>query len=292
MMIRPVRSDADLDVWAALKTAVTPNEPVSADQLRHGSHPDRLLLLAELDGQAVGSGIADRSHFHGYCFVEPRVLPDARGRGVGRSLFEALCEHARGLGLARLTTFVDGGDERSYAFALRRDLVEVDRQVEQVRSIGAEPAPVAPGGIELVAVSARPELLARSYDEVAVQAYRDLPLPGTVEIVSEEWQDEEATLPAGSFAALADGAVVGYAGLLERAEPGTAEHGLTAVRREWRRRGVATALKRAQLAWAAGAGLRELVTWTQRGNEAMQSLNDRLGYVTRSVVLTMRGPLP
>jgi GNAT superfamily N-acetyltransferase len=291
-MIRQATSDADLELWAALKTAVTPNEPVSAEQLRHGSHPERVLLLAELDGKAVGCGVADRSHFPGYCYVEPRVLSEARGRGVGRALFEALCEHARGLGLAQLTTFVDGGDERSHGFALRRGLVEVDRQVEQVRRIGAEPAPVAPGGIELVAISARPELLARSYEEVAVEAYRDMPLPGAVEIASEEWQEEEATLPAGSFTALADGAVVGYAGLLQRAEPGTAEHGLTAVRRAWRRRGVATALKRAQLAWAAGAGLRELVTWTQRGNEAMQSLNDRLGYVTRSVVLTMRGPLP
>jgi GNAT superfamily N-acetyltransferase len=291
-MIRPVTSARDLELWAALKTAVTPNEPVSADQVRRGSHPDRLLLLAELDGRAVGCGSADRSHFPGYCFVEPCVLPESRGRGVGRALVEALCEHARALCLSQLTAFVEGGDERSRAFALRRGLAEVDRQVEQVRRLGAEPAAAVPAGTELLSISARPELLARSYEEVAVQAYRDMPLPGTVEIASEEWQDEEATLPAGSFAAIAGGAVVGYAGLLERAEPGTAEHGLTAVRRGWRRRGVATALKRSQLAWAAGAGLRELVAWTQGGNEAMQSLNDRLGYVTRSVVLTMRGPLP
>ena len=35
----------------------------------------------------------------------------------------------------------------------------------------------------------------------------------------------------------------------------------------------------------------ELVTWTQKGNEAMQALNASLGYENRSRVLTMQGPL-
>ena len=49
---------------------------------------------------------------------------------------------------------------------------------------------------------------------------------------------------------------------------GVAEDGLTVVRRDWRRRGLATALKRRELAWAAGNGIREVVTWTQRGTRA------------------------
>ena len=64
------------------------------------------------------------------------------------------------------------------------------------------------------------------------------------------------------------------------------------MRRDWRRRGLATALKRAELAWAAANGIREIVTWTQRGNDGMRAANERLGYVYRSVSLTMRGPIP
>jgi mycothiol synthase len=64
------------------------------------------------------------------------------------------------------------------------------------------------------------------------------------------------------------------------------------VRRDWRSRCVAKALKRAELHWAAANGLHQLVTWTQRGNEAMQTLNRSLGYVDRMIVLTMQGPLP
>jgi GNAT superfamily N-acetyltransferase len=109
----------------------------------------------------------------------------------------------------------------------------------------------------------------------------------------DEWLRTEATRRDGSFAALAGTELVGYAGMWEHANgTATAEHGLTAVRRDQRRRGIATALKRTQLHWAAKAGVHELVTWTQRGNEAMQALNRKLGYLDRARQLTFQGPLP
>ena len=62
------------------------------------------------------------------------------------------------------------------------------------------------------------------------------------------------------------------------------------VRRAWRR-GLAEALKRAELAWAAQNGIREVVTWTQRGNEGMRALNERLGYAYRSVSVGVSAPI-
>jgi GNAT superfamily N-acetyltransferase len=119
-----------------------------------------------------------------------------------------------------------------------------------------------------------------------------MPLPGAVSYPYATWLREEATRPEGSFVASEDGEIVGYAGLIEHATgPGVAEHGLTVVRRDRRRRGVARALKLAQLHWASSNGVVELVTWTQKGNEAMQALNASLGYENRSRVLTLQGPL-
>ena len=71
-----------------------------------------------------------------------------------------------------------------------------------------------------------------------------------------------------------------------------AENGLTVVDRRWRGRGLATALKRRQLAWAAANGIREVITWTQLGNEAMQRVNT--GPATRPdrSAGTMRRDLP
>ena len=75
-------------------------------------------------------------------------------------------------------------------------------------------------------------------------------------------------------------------------EPTRAENALPAVRRDWRRRGVAAALKRATLAWAAAHGISEVYTWTQIGNADMRRLNEHLGYVTRHQSITMRADLP
>lgn len=93
--------------------------------------------------------------------------------------------------------------------------------------------------------------------------------------------------------ALAGDQIVGYAGLVAwEDDPSKAENGLTVVHRDWRRRGLAMALKRRQLAWASRVGLRELITWTQLGNEGMQEANRQLGYVDRAVARTMRRQLP
>jgi mycothiol synthase len=51
-------------------------------------------------------------------------------------------------------------------------------------------------------------------------------------------------------------------------------------------------MKTRELGWAAANGYREVITWTQRGNERMRAVNERLGYVYRDVSITMVAPLP
>ena len=101
-----------------------------------------------------------------------------------------------------------------------------------------------------------------------------------------------SALPGGCFVALADGEAVGIAGLTALdARPGTAEHLLTGVRRAWRGRGIATALKRAQIEWARSAGLERLVTTNDETNVPMRGINARLGYEPRPGAIVVRGPL-
>jgi mycothiol synthase len=291
--LRSVETERDLEDWARLKTAIVPNEPVTPEQLRATDEEGRLLLLAEVEGELAGCGIAAPSSFVGRGFVAPRVLPGFRRRGLGALIFHALADHVRALDRGELISFVYAGEAGSVAFAERFGQVVVDYQLEQRREVGDEPPAVVPAGIELVAVDGRREELLRYAWPVALEGYADMPLPGDVEFTLEEWLRDEATRPDGSFVAFEGGEVVGYAGLLEHAGgAGVAEHGLTVVRRDRRGRGIAGALKRAQLHWAAKAGVDELVTWTQQGNEAMQGLNRSLGYVDRSKVLTYVGPLP
>jgi mycothiol synthase len=292
-MIR-VAADADLDAYAALWNRVTPDEPADAAQQRERRErdPQRLYLLAELDGAPVGAGFAGRSDTPGRGFVAPRVLPAARRRGVGSALLRELAAHLAGEGYAVVSAHVDGRDPGSLAFAERYGFIEVDRQVEQVRTLGDEPPAEPPPGVRLVTIAERPDLLRAAY-ELAQEGYADLATADEVVVSLDDWLRDEASLPAGSFVALAGDEIVGYSGLCRRGDDGSvAEDGLTVVRRAWRRHGLATALKRAELAWAAANGVREIVTWTQRGNEAMRGVNERLGFVYRSVSITVRAPLP
>jgi mycothiol synthase len=292
-MIRAAETDADLEAHVAVWNAITPREPTSAEVIRERRARDdrRLYLVAEVDAAVIGAGFAGASDSPGRGFLSPRVLPQARRRGVGTALLRELAAHLSRRGFGTASAHVDGDDAGSLAFARRFGFEETDRQVEQVRVVGDEPPTDPPRGIRFVTVAERPELLREAYD-LAVEGYADMAVSSPVVVPLEDWLRDEATLPEGSFVALAGNEIVGYSGLCRLDDGARAEDGLTVVRRSWRRRGLATALKRAELAWAAANGIREIVTWTQRGNEAMRTANERLGYVYGSVIVSVRASLP
>ena len=132
-----------------------------------------------------------------------------------------------------------------------------------------------------------------AYESVALPAFQDMPTVSVQTVTAQEWDSEWMTDPDATFLALAGEEVIGCAGLLpDPDQPHRAEYGLTAVRRDWRRRGVAAALKRTTLAWAAAHGLTEVYTWTQRGNDDMRALNTHLGFTTRAESIRLSAPLP
>lgn len=289
--IRRAESDADLEAWRQVRMAVMSNERAgTVDEIRQTATPGSLFLLAELDGEVAGSGIAGRSDLAGQGFLAPRVVPVARRRGVGTALLRELACHVQSLGFDQAGAITDPG---AFAFAERFGFDEVGRDVEQVRSVGNGPWPVVPVGVELVSISDRPELFERTYHELARDALQDLAVDRPIEVSLEDWKREWLTWPEGSFVALAADQVIGCAGLLRDADhPERAENALTAVRSDWRRRGIASLLKRAVLAWAAEHGIVEIYTWTQQGNEGMRAANEKLGYVTREISIRVRAPLP
>lgn len=293
--IRVVGGDADLEAYVAVWNAAVPEDipaVVEQQRRRRESDPRRLYLLAEVDNRPVAVGFAGPSDSAERGFLAPRVLPAVRRRGIGSALIAELAAHLERLGFATAGAHVDGNDAGSIAFARRFGFEEADRQVEQVRTLGEEPPAEPPPGVTFVTIAERPELLREAYP-LGVTGWADMATTEPVSISLEDWLSDEATFPEGSFVALADGEIVGYSGLCRLGDEETAaEDGLTVVRRDWRGRGLATALKRAELAWAAANGIREIVTWTQRGNDGMRAVNERLGYAYRSVTVNVRGPIP
>jgi len=284
-------TDDDYEAWRAVRIAVVPGERCSTvEELRAGDSPSRLLLLATTGGVVVGSGLADRSDSAGVGFAAPRVRPEHRRHGVGSALLEALADHCAGLGLPELRASVE--DDGSLAFAERFGFVEVDRQVEQVRSVGTEPAPSGlPEGVDVVVLSEQPELWAACYETFGKKVLADFATFTPLDISAEHWNTSWAGDPM--FLAVHDGEVIGCAGVhLDTDQPERGENALTAVSRDWRNHGIAAHLKRLTLHWAAANGLQELYTWTQAGNLPMLRLNQQLGYVTATTSITVARPLP
>jgi GNAT superfamily N-acetyltransferase len=285
--IRTATTDADYEAWREVRIATMPYErcPTVAE-LRDGDRPGRLMLLAELAGEVVGSGLVDRSGDGERAALMPRVRPEFR-----TELLRALADHAVAQGYDMAGVSVD--DEPSRLFAERFGFTESNRQVEQLRELGDEPWPAPPTAYEVVSVAERPELWAAAYHQVALPTFPDMDHPVALKVTESDWATEWINDPAAMFVAVAGDQVIGVAGLmLDSDRPERAEVAYTAVRREWRGQSVAATLKRTSMAWAAEHGITEIYTWTQRGNHAMRRLNEHLGFRYGIVSISLRAPLP
>ena len=292
IVVRRAESEAELEVWTRIRNLVEPDEPTTLDDLRDNlrRHPEARYWLAA-DGEDVGCCFANLSSVPGRVFVLPRVAPAARGRGAGSALLDAALAYARELGGERARTSVDGADAPSLDFAARRGFGEVDRQVELVRPLrrGETAVAEAPRGIVLEELPADrvPELR-----ELVDGGVGDMPVAGGLDEGFADELLEELERSLFRVVAREAGRPVGVAGLLPYgARTDALEHAFTTVLRSHRGRGVAQALKAECVRWGAAHGYGELVTWTQTGNEGMRSVNEQLGYVTRTVSLSMRREL-
>jgi GNAT superfamily N-acetyltransferase len=300
--VEPASDGEALQAWLAVRNAVWPTWPVTADEVRHSRarHAQRAWLLARLDGEAAGAGFASvnlASPGSEHAWGAAWVLEPLRRRGVGRALAAAVGEAARGWGCPRLETLVRETDPDALAFVQRRGFVEEARQMAVALDLTRlEPGPVEPPeGVAITTLGARPDL-EHAVWEVEVEGAADLPGPeAAVAPPFEQWRERVLGTPSfrpdALFVALAGNEVVGYA-LLEISplRPTVGFHAMTAVLRAWRGRGVASALKRAQIAWAVDAGFELLETENEQANAPMRHINAQLGYAPQPAWIVLRGP--
>jgi GNAT superfamily N-acetyltransferase len=305
LRIEPCRAEEDLARLAALWLQSEPEGARSLEELLHerALAPTIREHLAWLGDEAVGAAIAgpfySRPPDYPGAWTTVMVREDARRQGIGSALLAVNAREARALGKTAMYVFASEGRPESIAFLQRRGFVEQDRSKTvalTLAGLGA-PAPAPPAGVAITTLAERPDL-ARGIYEVALEAMPDIPESEPTEPVEyEEWRaftlDAPGTPPQACFVALADGEAIGWASLgLAGARPGYARHEMTGVKRAWRGRGVATALKRAAIAWAVGAGLEVLETENDEANAPMRAVNARLGYEPLPDLLLMRAPLP
>jgi mycothiol synthase len=276
-------SEADLADYIAVRAAADRERPPPrVENLRRNleREGDLAYLVARLEGEAVGSGFVDPWPSE-YADAQLIVVPDARGRGVGSAMLADIGAHARAAGKDELQGTVRESDRESLAFFERRGyrIVGSERAVALDLTVAAAPAPSPPPGVRIVTRLERPDLGEELFP-IAAEAWEDI--PGSEGALNFEfWRATEIDRPTRDpslfFIALAGDVVIGFASI---DNPGgrDAYLGVTAVQREWRRRGVATALKQAQIAAAKRKGVRRLVTESEERNAPIRTLNEKLGY--------------
>jgi mycothiol synthase len=299
--VLPYADEADEQLGLDVYNAVWPQDRIGIPEERsfRASLRDYVDLLARIDGDVVGSAVASIQPWRpAVVFALMTVLPERRRRGAGTALYEAVSAWARERGLDTIETSMADDDTESLAFAQRRGFAEISREKGVSLDLTRIEPPIVdpPEGVEIITWAERPEL-ARGIYEVALEAVPDI--PGQEDILPEPFEDWLAhdmegpgDLPEGIFVALAGDEVIGYAKFsLTAAQPTTAHHDLTAVKRAWRGRGVARALKATQIVWAKANGYEELRTRNEERNAPIRRLNEEFGYRPTIGRIYLKGPL-
>jgi GNAT superfamily N-acetyltransferase len=219
--------------------------------------------------------------------LEHLPYAEAWFHGIDEARWRETSAQARALGKTGLEAWTTDRTPEVVAFLERRGYEEVRRYVISELDVAAAPDPDPPA-FELVTFAERPDLGLALY-ELAQRAHPDQP-GRSDSSVSDAWFEWGlAANPAESYFIALDGdRVLGY-GYLER-EDEHWKHGFTAVAREARGRGIAGAIKRAQIAWAKANGVPTLRTANEVRLEGMLALNRRFGYRRLYDEIVMRGP--
>jgi GNAT superfamily N-acetyltransferase len=211
-------------------------------------------------------------------------------RGIDDELWQQASEAARAIGKDGLEVWTTDETPQVVDYLEARGYEQVRHYVVSELDVdtAADPDPPA---FPLTTFAERPDLAEELYT-VACEAYPDQPGRSDNRMSPYEiWRSWglDPHPPGAYFIALEGDNVLGY-GYLE-VEGDKAHHGFTAIKRAARGRGIAGAIKRAQIQWAKANGIRTIRTANELRLPQMLALNERHGYRPLYTEVVLRGPI-
>lgn len=294
-------SDRDYRIRCDVGNAVFPDYAETVDELRHedATRDPKIRTrrwIAEVDGAPVGTGLYTQSveTYHPRRFeVDAVVLEPFRGRGIGRALYDTAVAALAPLDPIGLRAHCREDFPRSVRFLADRGFTEAMRDWESRLDPRAfDPSPFQP---KVDAVRAQ-GIVIRSVADLADDPDRDRKLYDLDWAVTQDMPSADpltppsfehfltSTLggptcfPEAWFVALDGDRYVGESSLWKSGADDSLYVGATGVLRDYRRRGIATALKIAAVERARAIGAPCIKTWNAQENRAMLSINEAMGF--------------
>ncbi len=293
---------ARLESLGALMLEVTPEWARSSDQMLSALtlDPSQLRVLARLRGEPVGFATVGRISVwpadHPAAWCELGVRANWRAQGIGAALYRWAEATAPTIGKSILQVPCSAGRPDGIAFLERRGFVEYDRMACVELLLPGLPAPPVslPAGVRLTSLAAEPDLRASAY-AAAVELFADLLDPEPISAGTyDEWRLRDVDIPDGPLdgylLAVVGDEVIGSCRLMLTEGGSVVSHLMTGTRRNWRGKGIASALKRAAIGWAITHGASRMSAENAIGNDAMRGINRALGFQPAPDFVEMRSP--
>jgi mycothiol synthase len=296
--IRPYNPATDIPVRVALYNAQFPETPMTMEQNLEQERlrpTDRVSqrLVAEDDQQILGysfstdKGVPNTTEFIIVCLVAHH----ARGNGIGTQLLQQGVAFARDHGAVRMFAFVRDDDPLSLRFAEKLGFSKLNHEFDVALDLTAFDAnrlleldQFKPGaGVRLTDLETWGDMLEhrRAFHALMIETLADMPGEPMFETFEQflPWLERKSYFASGVLLILdAQGNAVGFSWLMFDASTGQIENWGTGIKREYRRQGLAWALKLSGIRWARAHGAKRIVTANHEGNEGMRVINQRLGF--------------
>jgi GNAT superfamily N-acetyltransferase len=313
-IFRPI-SDADYESVAQISQVTQPTVPWSASALRHRDETERTAGLASVrhvveDGGThrviACSELSQNPHQHrpGVFWVNVQVLPAFRRQGLGARLYETVLSEAKERAATCLRAIVAESAKAGLGFAERRGFSERRRVWQSVLDLASvdvgqfdsSERELARTGIEFTTLAdegrENPEVADRLY-ELELAIAEDIPRMDAFSAPTREQYrrrtlGDPSVVPEAWFIAKAKGRYIGtsYLGRLE-ARPDTLLQHITGTRPEYRRKGVALALKSRAIRYAQQNHYTSIRTFNDSMNGPMCKLNEKLGFRREETLIQM-----
>lgn len=290
-----------------VSNAVFPDRPGTVEEWRYDDeHYDKKFVNERYvaEDPATGTIVGYAGIWHVAWAFDPhkfgsevRVHPSHQRRGIGSALWERLRGALRRYQAISVKTQVWEKMPEAIEFATRHGFREVMRAWESRLDVGAfDFVKFTPyldlarsSGVTITTLAPErakdPENLKRIH-AMEAEIAADVPRPPDethTPIDFNMWLDYAVRGPwalnDAFFLAAVDGVYAGVSSLFKPKTGDWLNQGLTGVRRQFRGRHIATALKVKTVEYARDHGIREIRTWNEINNAPMLAINVKFGFV-------------